>query len=842
MNDKGEDIMDDDALLRLRDHNALDASLWNDKCDYTELDECNNLNPNNYNLIVMHLNIRSVLCHQQELCQLIRSTEKKNSRIDVILLCETFLSSKTKSMVNIPGFSHICNYRKSKKGGGISILLHEGIPYKCRSNLDIFKEGLTESVFAEIRSKNGKQIIIGSMYKPLNVNIDQYSNNLSTIVNKIRSATGGLTPEIIIGMDHNINLLNSATHLPTHNFMETLSNLNLHPTITRPTRITHHSATLIDNIFISELLHRNFESSILIEDISNHLPLLTMLKQTRLLNSEPLEFNSRCLNDEKLKHVNNILMNVDWIGLLTGTTSNQKFNQFSDKVDSVLDQVAPIKKVKISTKKRFIEPWMTRSLALASEKKLKLYKKTLSATCTEYEIKAYKSYCNTYNALKRKLRSDYYRMKCTEFQRNAWKLWSLINNTIKKVKNRGSIIPYITVNGLRQYNPIKIANGFGDFYASLRHNLASKIIPGTTSLSTYLDTIPRSVNSMIVQPTTVPEIDTLIKQLPNKTSYGHEKISNIMLKALRTSITYPLCHIFNASLSEGTFPDRMKIAEVIPLYKGKDIDSMINYRPISLLIMLSKLLEKIMYTGLYRYLETQNLLYPSQYGFRTKRSCEQAIMELVGNILQSKNRNEHCASVFLDLSKAFDTLDHTILLQKLERYGIRGIVLEWFGNYLKDRSLVAKITTGPNLTVKSESYKITYGAAQGSCLGPLLFIIFMNDIHLLPVYSSIILFADDTTIFNSHKSAKFLKYMLEHDLMLMMDWFKANALSLNLDKTVGMKFWDSSNSFTLKVDDMPISMTNCVKFLGLYIDKNLTWQTHLSHLIEKLQKTGGCYH
>ena len=308
-----------------------------------------------------------------------------------------------------------------------------------------------------------------------------------------------------------------------------------------------------------------------------------------------------------------------------------------------------------------------------------------------------------------------------------------------------------------------------------------------------------------------------------------------MLKALHTSITYPLCHIFNASLSEGSFPEKMKIAEVIPLYKGKDMDLMINYRPISLLITLSKLLEKVMYTRLYGYLESQKLLYPSQYGFRSKRSCEQAITELVGNILQSKNRNDHCASVFLDLSKAFDTLDHTILLQKLERYGIRGIALEWFRSYLKDRSLVAKITTGPNTIVKLESYKITYGAAQGSCLGPLLFIIFMNDIHLLPVYSNIILFADDTTIFNSHKSLKFLKYMLEHDLSLMMNWFKANALSLNLDKTVGMKFWDSSKTFTLKVDDMAINMMNCVKFLGVHIDSNLTWQNHTTHLIEKLQ-------
>ena len=299
MNDRRENI-GYDSLLRSRDHDVLDSSLWNDKCDYIELDECDNLNTNNYNLIVLHLNIRSVLSHHHELCQLIKSTEQKNSRIDVILLCETFLSSKTKSMVNIPGFTHIGNYRKFKKGRGISILLREGIPYKRRLDLDIFDEGLTESVFVEIRSKNGKQIIVGSMYKPPNVNIDQFSNNLSTIVNKIKPKTDKPIPEIIIGMDHNMNLLNSATHLPTHDFMETLSNLNLHPTITRPTRITQHSATIIDNIFISELLHRNFESSILIEDISDHLPILTMLKQTRLLNSAPLEFNSRCLNEKKL--------------------------------------------------------------------------------------------------------------------------------------------------------------------------------------------------------------------------------------------------------------------------------------------------------------------------------------------------------------------------------------------------------------------------------------------------------------------------------------------------------------------------------------------------------------
>ena len=329
-----------------------------------------------------------------------------------------------------------------------------------------------------------------------------------------------------------------------------------------------------------------------------------MLKQTRLLNSEPLEFNSRCLNEDKLKRINRTLMTTDWIGVLNGTTCNEKFNQFSNVVEEALDAVAPVKKVKISAKRRFTEPWMTRNLALSAEKKLKLYKKTLMATCTENDVIAYKHYRNTYNRLKRKMKTDYYRSKCIDYQQNTQKLWRLINNTIKKVKHRGSIIPYITVDGLRQYNPNKIANCFGDFYAHLGQDLASKITPGTTTIESYLTSIPRTLNSMIVEPTTMPEIDSLIRQLPNKTSYGHDKISNIVLKALRSSIAYPLCHIFNASLSEGIFPDKMKIAEVIPLYKGKEMDSMVNYRPISLLITLSKLLERIMYKRLYRYLES----------------------------------------------------------------------------------------------------------------------------------------------------------------------------------------------------------------------------------------------
>ena len=260
-----------------------------------------------------------------------------------------------------------------------------------------------------------------------------------------------------------------------------------------------------------ETLHRNFESTILIDNISDHLPTIALLKQMRLMNKELIEFRSRCLNKAKLKRVNHELIKVDWIGVLTGMTSDEKFNQFNDWIKHVLDKITPVKHVRISAKRRFVEPWITRGLEVASCKKLNLYKETLSNNCTEADLVRYKEHRNLYNSLKSQLKRNYYRTRCVEYKQNAKKLWSLINNTVKRVKHKGSIIPYITVDGLKQHNPQKIANSFGKFYSTLGSDLANKILPGTTPISTYLSNIPQNLNSMVLRPTTIHEIDNLIK-------------------------------------------------------------------------------------------------------------------------------------------------------------------------------------------------------------------------------------------------------------------------------------------------------------------------------------------
>ena len=280
----------------------------------------------------------------------------------------------------------------------------------------------------------------------------------------------------------------------------------------------------------------------------------------------------------------------------------------------------------------------------------------------------------------------------------------------------------------------------------------------------------------------------------------------------------------------------MKVAEIIPLYKGKEEDHVVNYRPVSLLMTISKVLEKIIYSRLYKFLTKHNILYDSQYGFRSKHSCEDAILEMVGRLLQARNEDKHCAGIFLDLSKAFDMLDHHLLLCKMEKYGVRGVALDWFRSYLLNRSLVVKIVDQYNRAYYSTQHPITYGTAQGLCLGPLLFIIFCNDIQCLDLYGSLILFADDTTLINTNKSKKYLEFQMQHDMATLIDWFKANKLSLNLSKLVLLRFWRNEKEprENLNINGLYIPEVDTTKFLGVHLDKNLSWDDHLTQLFNKL--------
>ena len=293
---------------------------------------------------------------------------------------------------------------------------------------------------------------------------------------------------------------------------------------------------------------------------------------------------------------------------------------------------------------------------------------------------------------------------------------------------------------------------------------------------------------------------------------------------------------------EGKFPDQMKLAEVVPLHKSKEIFLLNNYRPISLLITISKLLEKVIYARTYSFLQTTGQLYESQYGFRKGHSCEYAISELTSAILKNKETSQYTISLFLDLSKAFDSLKHDTVLKKMELYGVRGVALNWYTSYLSSRQLRAKCTSSSGNSEVSQKYPVTYGTPQGSCLGPLLFLLFCNDLRLHLTYLSCIQFADDTTLYTSGKTIRLLKCEINHDLETISDWFKANKLTLNLDKTVCMVFpprKSNVNNINIKILEHEIPIYSHTKFLGLWLDSSLSWDKHFSVICSKMKQNIG---
>ena len=287
------------------------------------------------------------------------------------------------------------------------------------------------------------------------------------------------------------------------------------------------------------------------------------------------------------------------------------------EMEAIMNTEAPLQTIQISGKRRYNEPWITKGIEAAAKKNRCLYKKTLKSTCTDEDITIYKVHRNMLNRLQRLSRIEYYNSKYYEYRQNTKKLWGLINQRIKKCKNGGSIIPYISVKGIQTYNSTEIVNTFGKFYASIGKELAATITPGKHEINHYLKLIPKADQSLVLQEMSVSEIERLINSLPNETNYGHDKVSNTLLKSLCTAISYLLQIIFNQSIYQGVFPDKMKLAEIVPLYKGKEYDLVVNYRPISLLMTVSKILEKIIYCHFYSFLELNGTLFNSQYGFHS---------------------------------------------------------------------------------------------------------------------------------------------------------------------------------------------------------------------------------
>jgi hypothetical protein len=369
----------------------------------------------------------------------------------------------------------------------------------------------------------------------------------------------------------------------------------------------------------------------------------------------------------------------------------------------------------------------------------------------------------------------YFTSKLQENASNPKKTWETLNEILGK-NSKSETVDKISVNGTISSDPSEIANTFNNFFVSIGQEISNSVPPIAKSPEDYVN-YEREVPEMLLQNTTPEHVKKVIKQLKPKSSIDANGVSSKMIKFIGDEIANPLSHIFNISLNSGVFPAKLKLCRVIPIFKSGDSLNCDNYRPISLLSSISKVLEKIVAKKLISHLLTNDLLYVHQYGFLPNRSTEHNLLQILNYISKALDDGNFCIGVFLDLRKAFDVCSHEILLKKLQKMGVRGVAHNWFKNYLAGRSQFVDING-----TKSDPLSIDISVIQGSILGPILFLCYINDFYIATTLFSV-LFTNDTTSLGKGNNLRELTNYVNGELQKISNWFRANKMAVNTAKT-----------------------------------------------------------
>lgn len=634
--------------------------------------------------------------------------------------------------------------------------------------------------------------------------------------------------------DFNLDLRHYDSHHFTQEFLDSLFPHMLIPLITKPTRVTSHSATLIDNIF-TNCFQQNILNGLILNDISDHFPVFAYFKKDSPTRRGNEVIYKRDYAERNLLKFQTALSQVNWSSVLIGEDPNGLYNDFVSEYNRHLEECFPLKMYKPNSYNKPKTPWISKALLVSVRKKNKLYKKYMTNP-TIYRERKYKEYKNKLNHLIRIAKRTYYDTKFEQAKSDLKTTWKLINEVINIRKKKSFYPTSFNINNNMISDPKKIADEFCQYFTNVGTSLANKILPSSHSFESFLK--PAVLETIFLRPTHESELREICMSFKNGRVSGYDNIPMHTIKNVFEFISKPLTHIINKSLENGVFPDSLKIAKIIPIFKSGDMDKYSNYRPISILANFSKFFEKVMHKRLLHFIEKLELLYCYQFGFRKKHSTELALIHLINKVATSIDENKLTAGVFLDLSKAFDTISHEILFYKLEHYGFRGIALSWIKSYFKNRKHFVQFGK-----IKSSEAITRCGVPQGSILGPLFFILYINDIPNSVRSVELLLFADDTSIYYSHNDPNVLARVMNDALQNVDQWMRANKLSINTDKTNYVIFKSRQKKITsdisLTFEGISLARKQQVKFLGIYLDENLSWKSHINHVCKKISKSIG---
>ena len=491
----------------------------------------------------------------------------------------------------------------------------------------------------------------------------------------------------------------------------------------------------------------------------------------------------------------------------------------------IIDEHAPIREKSVKAK---LTPFMNSQLRKASFKKAMMFNKYKQCqTATNWEL--YRIQRNLVTKLKRQSIRNYFHERCAGGPKSK-DFWPTVKPFLS---NKGLLkdpVIILSEDSNIISDQTSVAGILNDFHINVANDIGTKLTPKDIETHPSVNTINETVVCPVFsfKPTTAVSIHALISKSSSKKATGVDGISAKLLKSCSNTIAQPIADLINFSVATSQFPDRLKQANVVPVFKKKDPLDKQNYRPVSILPSISKLFERTINDQLSAHFE--NIFNPFLFAFRPGMGCQSTLLRLMEDWRQALDRHDYAAAILMDLSKAFDCLPHDLLLGKLRAYGLTTSACALVRSYLSNRKQRVKL--GPHY---SEWANTSKGVPQGSILGPLLFKVFINDIFNVLNKSTLYNYADDNTLSYSHHNAETLIQVLQCDCSAMLQWFDQNQMKANPDKFQAISFGKRGNRDIphLSCESIHIPCEDSVSLLGVNFDHLLTFNNHINDICKK---------
>jgi len=623
---------------------------------------------------ILHWNCHLTTSHED----VVDIINKLNSEVQVIGICESFISEQCPaSLFNFPGYTLISKNRSLMGRGGLAFIIKDDIKFKVREDLSLWIEGKIETFAIEIVTSNNNPLLISSVYRPPGASPDFFLEEIEILISEINRNFDKI---VIIG-DFNFDLLDlQAKNL---DFLNVMLSFGLFPLNSIPSRLTDHSATLIDNVFVTEVMVEDSMCDVLIHSGSDHLPLLCLLqKLSHCKIKRKNKILRRDMKEVNLAKFKNEVSSLDWEVVYNEKDDASKaFNIFSDILYPVFEKNCPLNKINCK-KAKPRKPWINDEILSLIRQRNKLYCQYLDNP-SEMILNEFKELRNYVNNSKRNAKNEYYLNRLKIKEGNIKDTWGIVREVIGCEKKDMCITNLKTSNRII-HDKLEIANYMGDYFSKIGSVIQNEVSRGSCAVNIKVN--PSSMqNGFEFVPCNVEEVEKIVCSLKSNSS----GVDGLNLKAFNYVSVYllpVLVHLINLSMVKGHFPSELKQSKIIPLHKGGDPSEPCNWRPISILPLFSKIYEKVIYKRLYDFLDSKKILYNGQFGFRSKHSTSHAVHHLLSFVDNAFENNMIPLTVFVDFRKAFDTVDFNTLLSRLSGLGLGSTCVKWFSSYLHGRT------------------------------------------------------------------------------------------------------------------------------------------------------------